>query len=98
MLASVGAIVLAKNVKEDQNLIRANVEHTRFRDVFKVIAENDQLMWLALSYFLFAFSYVINNSLLLYYFRYVLGHAELMHWLGLLLVFWASFQLQSSPH
>ncbi|HEY4399167.1 MAG TPA: glycoside-pentoside-hexuronide (GPH):cation symporter [Lactobacillaceae bacterium] len=73
-LASAGALVIAKNLKEDQNLIRANVEHTRFRDVFKVIASNDQLMWLALSYFLFAFSYVINNSLLLYYFRYVIGN------------------------
>lgn len=84
LLASVGAIVLAKNVKEDQNLIRANVEHTRFRDVFKVIAGNDQLMWLALSYFLFAFSYVINNSLLLYYFRYVLGHAEAYALVGII--------------
>lgn len=84
LLASVGAIVLAKNVKEDQNLIRANVKHTRFRDVFKVIAGNDQLMWLALSYFLFAFSYVINNSLLLYYFRYVLGHAEAYALVGII--------------
>jgi len=30
-------------------------------------------MWLALSYFLFAFGYVVTNSLLIYYFRYVVG-------------------------
>lgn len=30
-------------------------------------------MWLALSYFLFALSYVVTNSLLAYYFTYVLG-------------------------
>lgn len=75
---------MARNVKEDKNLIRENVEHTRFRDVFKVIGSNDQLMWLALSYFLFAFSYVINNSLLLYYFRYVLGHAEAYSYIGII--------------
>lgn len=84
LLASFGAIFLARNVKEDKNLIRENVEHTRFRDVFKVIGSNDQLMWLALSYFLFAFSYVINNSLLLYYFRYVLGHAEAYSYIGII--------------
>ncbi|KRN77825.1 glycoside-pentoside-hexuronide (GPH):cation symporter [Weissella minor] len=87
LLASGGAIFLSRNVKEDENVIRENVEHTRFRDVFKVIGSNDQLMWLALSYFLFAFSYVINNSLLLYYFRYVLGHAEAYTIVGVITCF-----------
>lgn len=38
LLASGGAIFLSRNV------IRENVEHTRFRDVFKVIGSNDQLL------------------------------------------------------
>jgi lactose/raffinose/galactose permease len=84
VLASAGALIIAKNLKEDDNLIRKNVEHTRLRDVFKVIATNDQLMWLALSYFLFAFSYVINNSLLLYYFTYVLGNASAYAMVGVI--------------
>lgn len=73
IVSFLGALTAAFGTKEQKNLIRENTEKTRLRDVFKAIGENDQLMWLALSYFLFAFGYVITNSLLLYYFRYVIG-------------------------
>ncbi|WP_461215859.1 glycoside-pentoside-hexuronide (GPH):cation symporter [Lacticaseibacillus sp. GG6-2] len=73
LISFLGALAVALGTKEKQNLLRKNTEHVRFRDVFKVIGQNDQLMWLSLSYFLFALSYVVTNSLTAYYFTYVLG-------------------------
>ncbi|BAP85309.1 sodium:solute symporter [Paucilactobacillus hokkaidonensis JCM 18461] len=73
LVSFLGALATALGTKEKKSLIRDNTEKVRFRDVFKVLAKNDQLMWLALSYFLFALSYVVTNSLLAYYFTYVLG-------------------------
>lgn len=73
LISFLGALATAMGTKEQKNLIRNNTEKVRFRDVFKVIGQNDQLMWLALSYFLFALSYVLTNNLLAYYFQYVLG-------------------------
>ena len=80
LISFLGALATAMGTKEKKNLIRANSEKVRFRDVFKVLAKNDQLMWLSFSYFLFALSYVVTNSLLAYYFQYVLGHAN-YYWL-----------------
>ncbi|WP_057002976.1 glycoside-pentoside-hexuronide (GPH):cation symporter [Agrilactobacillus composti] len=71
-----GALATVFGTKEKKNAIRENTEKVRFRDVFKVIGQNDQLMWLALSYFLFALGYVVTNSLLAYYFQYVLGQPD----------------------
>ncbi|MHC9533506.1 glycoside-pentoside-hexuronide (GPH):cation symporter [Dellaglioa sp. BT-FLS60] len=81
-----GALATILGTKEEKNAIRENTEKIRFRDVFKVIGKNDQLMWLSLSYFLFAFSYVITNSLLIYYFKYVLGRSAAFSIVGILTV------------
>ena len=75
LLSFLGAWATVAGTKENTSLIRENTEKTRLRDVFKVLGENDQLMWLALSYLLFALGYVVTNSLLLYNFQYVLGAA-----------------------
>jgi lactose/raffinose/galactose permease len=75
LVSFLGALAAALGTKEKKSLIRESAEKVRFRDVFKVIGQNDQLMWLALSYFLFALSYVVTNSLLAYYFTYVLGQS-----------------------
>lgn len=79
-----GALVTALGTKEQKNIIREDTERTRFRDVFKVIGQNDQLMWLALSYFLFALSYVVTNSLMAYYFQYVLGNTSAFSMVGVI--------------
>lgn len=84
MICFGGAILTVLHTNEQHNLIRSNVKHTKFTDVFKVIAKNDQLLWIALSYFLFAFSYVVTNSLLMYYFRYRLGNAAAYTWVGVI--------------
>lgn len=71
-----GALITAVGTKEEDNVIRENTEKVGIIGVFKVLLKNDQLMWTALSYFMFAFGYVITSSLFLFYFKYVLGNAN----------------------
>ncbi|CUS25592.1 galactose cation symporter [Paucilactobacillus oligofermentans DSM 15707 = LMG 22743] len=84
VVSFLGALATAFGTKEEKNIIREDTQKTRFRDVFKVIAQNDQLMWLALSYFLFALSYVVTNSLMAYYFQYVLGNTSAFSMVGVI--------------
>lgn len=84
ILCTGGAIITCLNIKEQHNLIRSNVKHTTVADIFHAIGRNSQLLWIAASYFLFAFSYVVTNSLLMYYFRYRLGNAAAYTWVGVI--------------
>ncbi|KRM11897.1 galactose cation symporter [Paucilactobacillus suebicus DSM 5007 = KCTC 3549] len=84
ILCTGGAIIACMNLKEQHNLIRSNVKHTTVTDIFRAIGRNSQLLWIAASYFLFAFSYVVTNSLLLYYFTYRLGNAGAYTWVGVI--------------
>jgi lactose/raffinose/galactose permease len=84
ILCTGGAIITCLNIKEQHNLIRSNVKHTTVADIFRAIGRNSQLLWIAASYFLFAFSYVVTNSLLMYYFRYRLGNAAAYTWVGVI--------------
>lgn len=84
LLCSGGALITCLNLKETHNIIRSNVKHTTLADIFKAIGRNKQLLWIAASYFLFAFSYVVTNSLLMYYFRYRLGNAGAYTWVGVI--------------
>nr|WP_225426644.1 glycoside-pentoside-hexuronide (GPH):cation symporter [Levilactobacillus tongjiangensis] len=79
-----GALITCLNIKEEHNLIRSNVKHTTVSDIFRAIGRNKQLLWIAASYFLFAFSYVVTNSLLMYYFTYRLGNAAAYTWVGVI--------------
>jgi lactose/raffinose/galactose permease len=76
VVAYLGALITVVGTKEEDNVVRQNTEKVSVIDVFKVIGKNDQLMWQAISYIIFALSYVVTNSLLLYYFTYVLGMAQ----------------------
>ena len=84
LLSLGGAIFTAVTTKEKDSLIRSETKKTHFKDVFKAIGENDQLMWQGLSYFLFALSYVVTNSLLAYYFQYVLGRTDKFYMVGII--------------
>lgn len=79
-----GAILTCWGTKEQDNAVRENVKRTKFTDVFKVLGRNDQLLWLALSYFMFALGFAITNSMVIYYFRYVLGRPEEYSYVGVL--------------
>lgn len=76
LLSFLGALATTLGTKEKKSLIRSNTEKVGVVDIFKALGKNDQLMWLALSYFLFALGYVVTNSLLAYYFTYVLGRSD----------------------
>jgi lactose/raffinose/galactose permease len=71
-----GALATTLGTKENTSLIRQNTKRTGVIGIFKALGKNDQLMWLAASYFLFALGYVVTNSLLAYYFTYVLGQSN----------------------
>ncbi|GAX05017.1 Na+/xyloside symporter related transporter [Secundilactobacillus pentosiphilus] len=92
-----GAMMTCLNTNEQHNKIRNNTKHTGVLEVFKVIARNDQLLWIALAYFLFAFSYVVNNSLLMYYFRYRLGNAGAYTWVGVITCILGVISVASFP-
>ncbi|MGV0167827.1 glycoside-pentoside-hexuronide (GPH):cation symporter [Furfurilactobacillus sp. WILCCON 0119] len=75
VVSFLGALSTAVGTKEEDNVIRQNTEKVGIVGIFRVLFKNDQLMWLSLSYFLFAFGYVITSQLFLYYFKYVIGNA-----------------------
>lgn len=61
--------------KEQHSELRENKESTSFKQIFGVLFHNDQLMWVSLSYLLYAIAFGIINSLLLYYFTFIFGNA-----------------------
>jgi lactose/raffinose/galactose permease len=80
-LLSVGFIVItALGAKENDSLLRKTKEKTRLKDVFNVLASNNQLLWLAFSYGLYTTAVTISNSFALYYFKYIFAN-ESMFWL-----------------
>ncbi|WP_353949121.1 glycoside-pentoside-hexuronide (GPH):cation symporter [Sporolactobacillus sp. Y61] len=84
LVSFLGAMATCWGTKEQQNVIRKAAKKIHLREVFKIIGKNDQLMWLAFSYFLLAFGYVVTNNLLLYYFKYVLGRANEFYLVGII--------------
>lgn len=81
-IALISAIAVALGTKENDSELRKNTEKTTFKQVFKVLARNDQLMWLSLTYGIYTAGMAITNSLELYYFTYILGDASKFTLLG----------------
>lgn len=59
-------------VREDRTLLVAG-EHTKFRDLTRIIFRNDQLMAVTVSLALFMIAFTTTISFGLYYFRYIYG-------------------------
>ncbi|KAF0393067.1 MFS transporter [Pediococcus pentosaceus] len=81
-VALISALAVAVGTKENDSELRKNTEKTTFKQVFKVLARNDQLMWLSLTYGIYTAGMAITNSLELYYFTYILGDASKFTLLG----------------
>ena len=81
-VALISALAVAMGTKENDSELRKNTEKTTFKQVFKVLARNDQLMWLSLTYGIYTAGMAITNSLELYYFTYILGDASTFTLLG----------------
>lgn len=75
VVSLVGGIITVIGAREQDSALRQTSEKTTIMTVFKAIAHNDQLLWIAVSYGFFALGYVICNSFLLYYFTYIFGDA-----------------------
>ena len=78
-----GVLLTVFGTKEEDNIVRQNTEKAGIKAIFTAVAKNDQLMWQALSYFLFALAYVSTNSMLLYYFKYVMGAGDKFYLVGI---------------
>lgn len=76
VVSLVGGIITVIGAKEQESALRQSNEKTNIMTVFKAIGHNDQLLWVAVSYGLFALGYVICSSFLLYYFTYIFGDAS----------------------
>ena len=83
-ISVIGAIILAIGTKEQDSELRENKEETGFADVFRILAQNDQLMWIALTYLIFGLGQNIVNNFNLYYFIYVLGDSTQFSFLGII--------------
>ncbi len=84
VISLISAIAVGVGTKETDTDLRKNAEKTSFRDVFKVLGRNDQLMWLSLTYGLYTAGIQITNSLELYYFTYILGKPSQFSFLAML--------------
>ncbi|MFC6181694.1 PTS sugar transporter subunit IIA [Lactiplantibacillus daowaiensis] len=76
IVSLISALAVGLGTKENDSELRQNTEKTTFKDVFKVLGRNDQLMWLSLTYGIYTAGIAITNSLELYYFTYILGKAS----------------------
>ena len=83
-LSVLGAIILALGTKEQDSALRENKEETKFSDVFKVLMQNDQLMWIAFTYLIFGLGQNLLNNANLYVFIYVLGDSTQFSYLGII--------------
>lgn len=76
IISLVGGIITIIGAKEQKSSLRQETEKTSLLAVFKAIGRNDQLLWIAVAYGLFALGYTICNSFVLYYFTYIFGSAS----------------------
>ncbi len=84
IIALLGAVSIGFGTKEVNSRLRENKEETGFKKVLWILVHNDQLLWLALAYVLYGSGVYLTNSLMLYYFTYVLGDAAKFSILGML--------------
>lgn len=83
-IATLGAIILGIGTKEQVSALRENKTDTSAKDVFKVLTQNDQLLWTAIAYLVYGIGINIVNNFNLYYFIYVIGDATKFSGLGVI--------------
>lgn len=82
IISWLGAVAIGFGTKEVNSRLRENKEDTSFKRVLWILVHNDQLMWLSLAYLLYGAGVYLTNSLMLYYFTYILGDAAKYTLLG----------------
>ena len=76
LVGIISVICVALGTHEVDSALRQNKTKTGFKDVFRMLLKNDQLMAIALSYVLYTTGVSILNASELYYFQYILGDAS----------------------
>ncbi|RTL00851.1 MAG: lactose permease [Proteobacteria bacterium] len=76
VVSLVGGIITVVGAREQDSALRQAGEKTSIMTVFRAIGQNDQLLWIAVSYGLFAIGNTICTAFILYYFTYVFGDAS----------------------
>ncbi|WP_010240623.1 glycoside-pentoside-hexuronide (GPH):cation symporter [Clostridium arbusti] len=74
LIYGVTSWITALGIREKNSILRQQKEKTSIKDIFTSLGKNDQLMWLALSYLLFAIGNVATTAVLMLYFQYVIGN------------------------
>lgn len=70
---TIAVLVLGTKEQTTQITDTSNQENTSFLGIFKVIAHNDQLLWVIVVYGLYCIGINLLGNLQLYYFTYILG-------------------------
>lgn len=70
------SIAVGLGTHEVKSALRESKEKTTLKQVFKVLGQNDQLLWLAFAYWFYGLGVNTLNGLQLYYFSYILGDAH----------------------
>ena len=73
LIGVITSIAVGICTREVESKIRDNNEKTSLKQVFKVLGQNDQLMWLSLGYWFYGLGINTLNALQLYYFTFILG-------------------------
>lgn len=73
LIGVITSIAVGIGTREVESKIRDNNEKTSLKQVFKVLGQNDQLMWLSLGYWFYGLGINTLNALQLYYFTFILG-------------------------
>lgn len=76
LIGIISVICVALGTHEVDSTLRQNKTKTGFKDVFRMLLKNDQLMAIALSYLAYTTGVNILNASELYYFQYILGDAS----------------------
>ena len=76
LIGIISVICVALGTHEVDSTLRQNKTKTGFKDVFRMLLKNDQLMAIALSYLAYTTGVAILNASELYYFQYILGDAS----------------------
>ncbi len=83
-IAIVSSIILALGTHEQSSALRENKQDTSFKNVFRVLMHNDQLLWVALAYIIFGLGQNLVNNFNLYYFVYIVGDGTKYSYLGVI--------------
>lgn len=62
---------------KEQTIPEKSGEHTRFRDLFKIIFKNDQLLIVTAAMLCFMAGYTATTGLGIYYFKYIFGNEDM---------------------